>query len=441
MRVFIIVLSLFSMLCIGVISISKSHAETVAQDRVVLEKQAAGLENSGNLSETGKCVLSNGYCYSVFVREGIAYYGDGEFFTITDVNDPSSPVILSSFILTGNIINRIIIFGDYAFIANHVGGVWILDISNPYEPFAVWTCEGSAMDIAISGDFAYVADYHGGLKILDISDPFKTSEIGCYDEKTSPMGVYIAGKYCYVSYCFYGLMVLDISDPSDPVKIGNIDTEGSANGVFIRGDFAYVAEGDNGLLIFDISVPYDPVEAGIYTVGGASKVSVFDNYAYVANGDYGLRIVDITDPFDPFEADVFETGGYVQDVFVTENDIYVADWKGGVSIVKYENPVTNISEKNTLNGVVYDFGNYPNPFNAVTNISYSINSTNRVVLSIFNIAGQMVNILVNETQNPGKHSATWYGIDGNGSSVPSGLYLYRLQVGESSKSNKLLLLK
>jgi hypothetical protein len=66
--------------------------------------------------------------------------------------------------------------------------------------------------------------------------------------------------------------------------------------------------------------------------------------------------------------------------------------------------------------------NYPNPFNPSTTISYTLPKTSVVALRIFNTLGQEVAALVNERKEAGFHEVTW-----NASSIPSGVYFYRLQ--------------
>ncbi|MBN4076204.1 M6 family metalloprotease domain-containing protein [Gemmatimonas aurantiaca] len=91
--------------------------------------------------------------------------------------------------------------------------------------------------------------------------------------------------------------------------------------------------------------------------------------------------------------------------------------------------------------------NYPNPFNPSTTINYSIDrnlgskSANYTELSIFNILGQEVRVLVSEIQGPGQYSVFWDGLSSAGAQSASGIYLYRLKRGEVSQSKKMVLLK
>jgi parallel beta-helix repeat protein len=84
---------------------------------------------------------------------------------------------------------------------------------------------------------------------------------------------------------------------------------------------------------------------------------------------------------------------------------------------------------------------YPNPFNPSTTIAYSLPTAGDTTLRIYNTRGQIVRTLVCEQMSAGNHSVTWNGTDDKGQPVGSGVYLYRLQRGSLSSTNKCLLLK
>src|SRR5699024_9217009 len=68
---------------------------------------------------------------------------------------------------------------------------------------------------------------------------------------------------------------------------------------------------------------------------------------------------------------------------------------------------------------------WPNPCEQETNIEYELNQPNQVRLSVYNILGQLVAVLVNGKQPQGKHTAVF-----DASSLAHGLYIYRLQIGK-----------
>ena len=80
--------------------------------------------------------------------------------------------------------------------------------------------------------------------------------------------------------------------------------------------------------------------------------------------------------------------------------------------------------------------NYPNPFNPTTTIKYDIPKKCDVTLTIYNMMGQVVGILVDHTQEPGYYTVNW-----NASNISSGVYFIKFQAGNFSKVNKCIYLK
>jgi hypothetical protein len=82
-------------------------------------------------------------------------------------------------------------------------------------------------------------------------------------------------------------------------------------------------------------------------------------------------------------------------------------------------------------------GNYPNPFNPETRISFDLATSSSVTLTVYNTLGQMVAKLADHrSMNAGTYSLTF-----NGADLPSGVYLYRLDAGNFSQTRKMVLVK
>lgn len=100
---------------------------------------------------------------------------------------------------------------------------------------------------------------------------------------------------------------------------------------------------------------------------------------------------------------------------------------------------TNVSE-NPSPEIFLLHQNYPNPFNPSTVIQYELKSSAHVKLNIYNVAGQVVRSLIDNTEVQGTHSVQWDGRDNDGKGVSAGVYLYRLQAGGFSQTKKMVLL-
>ncbi len=79
---------------------------------------------------------------------------------------------------------------------------------------------------------------------------------------------------------------------------------------------------------------------------------------------------------------------------------------------------------------------YPNPFNPTTSINYQIPTNNLVTLKVYNLLGEEIATLVNEEKPAGT-----YNVNFDGSSLPSGMYFYKLNAGKFSETKKMMLLK
>jgi hypothetical protein len=86
-------------------------------------------------------------------------------------------------------------------------------------------------------------------------------------------------------------------------------------------------------------------------------------------------------------------------------------------------------------------GNYPNPFNPETAISFSLKAEDRAVLEVYNMKGQKVRTLLDGNVRAGMHTVVWTGDDDNGKPASSGVYFYKLSSGKYSSTKKMILLK
>lgn len=84
---------------------------------------------------------------------------------------------------------------------------------------------------------------------------------------------------------------------------------------------------------------------------------------------------------------------------------------------------------------------YPNPFNPATRIQYELLKEAEISVTIYDILGKQITTLVNQWQEPGYKQVSWDGTDWTGNQVGAGIYLYRIDAGNYSKTGKLILIK
>ncbi len=85
--------------------------------------------------------------------------------------------------------------------------------------------------------------------------------------------------------------------------------------------------------------------------------------------------------------------------------------------------------------------NIPNPFNPETRIRFSLPEQGHVRLHVYNVRGQLVQVLRDGVMEAGEHWIRWNGTDRNGQAVASGLYFYSLETGDFAASKKMILLR
>ncbi|MEQ8524880.1 pectinesterase family protein [Gracilimonas sp.] len=123
----------------------------------------------------------------------------------------------------------------------------------------------------------------------------------------------------------------------------------------------------------------------------------------------------------------------LENIFFREsNPNFGRDWMptSELSVVSINEPSKEIPQSFKLKQ------NYPNPFNPSTNIAYSLPKLAHVKITVYNMLGKQVGILVNQPKKAGDHIIKF-----NASSLASGVYLYRLEAGGASETNKMILIK
>jgi hypothetical protein len=124
----------------------------------------------------------------------------------------------------------------------------------------------------------------------------------------------------------------------------------------------------------------------------------------------------------------------------------------GESVKKEKNNISNQSDVHLYKTEIIEPGNYilsqnyPNPFNPATTINYTIPRKSSVTLKVYNLIGVEVAVLVDEEQAPGNYQVEFSALGGSASggiayTLPSGIYFYRLESGNYSRTMKMNLIK
>jgi hypothetical protein len=115
------------------------------------------------------------------------------------------------------------------------------------------------------------------------------------------------------------------------------------------------------------------------------------------------------------------------------------DVAGNESDPTSSTPVTGVNLKT---GRALSLGpNYPNPFNPSTRIPFVVPSAGRVTMTVYDVSGRRVSVLVDRTYDAGQHWAEWNGNNDAGNPVSSGIYVVRLDHRDDHRAMKLTVTK
>ncbi len=104
--------------------------------------------------------------------------------------------------------------------------------------------------------------------------------------------------------------------------------------------------------------------------------------------------------------------------------------------------MTAMTNSNDLPTLITELqNNYPNPFNPVTNIAFSLDEAAHVTLEVYNVKGEKVKTLVDNDLPADTYNKVWNGTDANSRSVSSGVYFYKMKAGSYTVTKKMILLK
>jgi len=179
----------------------------------------------------------------------------------------------------------------------------------------------NCQDIEVLGEYAFIADSVEGLVVIDVSVPLHPDSdnpiyepLDCFTGEIVVLGNY-AFLACGVSTAsseFMGLAVIDVSNPTNPGTPIKVTTDGVASDIFITENYAFLTlqtfwnssagenDGQQALAIIDISDPTNPGEPIYVPLSGYTyDVIVSHNYAYIGCMDEGVAIVDVRNPNSP----------------------------------------------------------------------------------------------------------------------------------------------
>lgn len=269
------------------------------------------------------------------------------------------------------------ISGSHAYLADGVGGLRILDISDPLHPALVSSVKttGTATAITVTNSLAFLLDSSKGLRIFDISSAANPRPVGFLALNQWLSAMVVHQQTVYLAADTNGLIMVDVSHPNQPRLVGQFVTGGNVSQVRLSGQQAILADRNLGVQIIEVANLSSPRLAGSYASRSMVDLDVegrfiyalefnkllileFDHssqaklrgqlelrgiprslqvrkgIAYIASGNYGLQIVNAQDPSHPFLITIQSTLGFAHGLMVSGEHIYVADGPMGLVLME-----------------------------------------------------------------------------------------------------------
>lgn len=380
--------------------------------------------------------------------------------------------------------------GNYMLRPYYRSGVACFDVSNPYNPTLAFTLfEGNSVRIDICGNYllALVAPNNGAApteRIYNLSDPQNPQLVSSFPwtSQITPFFNYEEPNSFYrLDNANHTLQKYTITNNLAQLILAYPLPEDMYSPTFVNG-LLYLATfsdcGEYNLYIyngFPANEPQEPLYTAsffsshyldMYNAGDYAFVRTLDYYIpslfynsgstlmvdsdlfgfnfrnYVCMGrENGVSFYDYSSAagtYDWAEEDLFlPQCSYSGKIDWDDNYLYLSS-NDNISIYSYK--ITTAAEDN-INPPPGKVSNYPNPFNPSTTISFFVQLPGTVKLSIYNLKGQLVKVLVNESKTSGQHQIVWHGDDRNGKIVSSGIYYCKVETRGSTYSHKMLLMK
>ncbi|MFH1769329.1 MAG: prepilin-type N-terminal cleavage/methylation domain-containing protein [Parcubacteria group bacterium] len=236
---------------------------------------------------------------------------------IFDVSNPSSPVLLSQLNVEQGL-EAIWVKGGYAYVVERDSGdFFIIDVNNPSNPQVLSKLTLSptkdGRSVFALGQYAYVGGIEKEMYIINITDPFEPYLFSVYERAQDDiMGINVLDGIAYLAqYDGKSLQIVDVSDPENPSKIKDVDPPGgSEKGMAVHAkshDRVYVGRTNGGdhdehqeFIVVDATNPNNPDIISLYDMPNTSIIDLHianDELAFLGTASESMEfwVLDITD--------------------------------------------------------------------------------------------------------------------------------------------------
>jgi hypothetical protein len=353
---------------------------------------------------------------------------------ILDISEPDQPEEVSA-VDTEYCVYDIDLAGDLAvLIDNRQSGVAIVDLTNIREPNIIGRFNSHyAGEVVIKDTLVFVKQRRKGLQILNIADPQHPTEVSLY-EMDYLLTISIVGNIAYLGTP-NNLSVLDISDVQNPELIGVCEGAREIANIAPFRHYLFAADTTQVILI-DVEDPENPQVVPEFESIYGHHVSIKDNFAVVSEKYYGVHVLDISDPVHPCEVGFYPLRNQVFSTAITDDrKIFVGGFYN-LTILDATEALSVSLPYASKPTIFLLFPANPNPFNSTTTITYGLRLPAPTRLTLFDLSGREVMMLLDGYRQTGFHS-----VNLSADNLSSGLYLLRLEASGQIQNQKIMLIK
>jgi len=288
-----------------------------------------------NLSILSSSRLDNYELLDVYLEGDLALIPAGlGGLNIVNISDPANPQVLSSYRANGCSWGRLYAWtvgGNYAYGSGRECGIHVLDISNPNQPEFVTNYSDPGYSALryehaeVSGSTLFLARHQKGVELVNVSEPQAISQISVIQTENA-WATLANDSLLFIADGAAGVKIVSLEDLNNPQVIGTLATSGTAKDLSLTGSYLFVAVGASGVDMIDISDARAPRLVSNYnTTGYASRVasdefrvavSDWDDVEVLAYSAAGLELVAYKN-----------TGGRVMALDMADGLIYSAEWE------------------------------------------------------------------------------------------------------------------
>jgi hypothetical protein len=296
-------------------------------------------------AEPFKFIATDKSANLVEVVNGVAFVANDTELVAIDVSDPAGALTILDELAVIDFIYDMKIVGNYAYLANSVDGIKIVDISDPSDLRVV----GNNGDLAPfenpeNGETAFrpmvsIAVKNGLAYMVVGSFPYIELGVFAVEDPTAPTVVHAADfpypittvavrndtLYGVDSISSASLYVVDIEGA--PAHVTTLDV--NARALELVGTDLYTTSSSAGLSVFDVSADRNAIAFGsASSLGIGNAISVAGTLAYVASEFGSVEVYDVLDKTQPKLVAHYPINGVVKDVFATEDYVYAVNGLG-----------------------------------------------------------------------------------------------------------------